>query len=97
MRKYYSDLVRHCTRFYFSKESAPSALTSRADYNNYISVANVLDKYSLEEKLILKQVYQSESTIRAVNAIRNEKWNTESIWYLIQKYEREVAMERGIL
>lgn len=98
MRKYYSDFVRHCTRHYFSTEDTPSILTSRGQYNNYISVSNVLSHYDPEKVIMIKYIYTSDSTAKAVSEIsRSRHINSEEIWYIIQTYEREVAIERGIL
>lgn len=98
MRKYYSDYVRHCARYYFSKELIPKPLEERVNYNNYISVANVLDRYSVEVFNMLKFIYTSEMIPRAVDKYASETgFKTEEIWYNIQRFERDVAVERGLL
>lgn len=98
MRKFYSDYVRHCTKFYFRSENTPSPLTSRVDYNNYASVSNVLAKYDKEVICMLRSVYTAEAVPRAVDEYAKlRKKKSEEVWYLIQKYEREVATERGLL
>lgn len=98
MRKYYSDFVRHCTRLYFDLEATPSPIVERVKYNNYIAVSNVLDKYDTETVLFLKQAYSSDNFTKIVQqiAIKNG-CKTEALWYTIQAYEKEVAIERGLL
>lgn len=98
MRKYYSDFVRHCTRLYFDLEVSPSPIVERAKYNNYIAVSNVLDHYDAETVLFLKQAYSSDNFTKTVQAIAVKKGcKTEALWYTIQAYEKEVAIERGLL
>ena len=98
MRKYYSDFVRHCTRMYFDIDSIPSPIVERVKYNNYSAVSNVLDKYDTATVMFIKQVYMSENITRTVQEIAVRKGcKTEALWYTIQGYEKEVAIERGLL
>lgn len=98
MRKYYSDFVRHCTKFFFSRDSIPNPLTEKVNYNNYISVSNVLDRYKTEVFNMIRFVYTSDAIPRAVDEYsRLNNVTREEMWYTVQKYEKEVAIERGLL
>ena len=98
MRKYYSDFVRHCTRFYFSRDLLPNPVTENVNYNNYVAVSNVLDRYQTEVFNMLRFVYTSESMPSAVNQYAKDNGcRTEEVWYNIQRYEKEVATERGLI
>lgn len=98
MKKYYSDYVRHCTRQYYNLQSAPSAINDRVTFNNYISVSNVLDKYTTADQVLLKSIYTSESMQKSVEQYAFKMGvKSEQIWYIIQTYEKLVAIERGLL
>lgn len=98
MRKYYSDFVRHCTRFYFSRTSVPNPTSDRVNYNNYISVSNVLDRYTSEAFNLIRRVYEAESMPKEVTAYaKDNRCTTEEVWYTVQRYEKEVAIERGLV
>lgn len=98
MRKHYSDYVRYCTRLYFNLESSPSPIVERVKYNNYISVSNVLDHYDTETILFLKQAYSSENLTKTITEVAVKKGcKPDALWFTIQNYEREVAIERGLL
>lgn len=99
MRKYYSDFVRHCARLYFSLDAIPSPLQDKIKYNNYIAVSNVLDRYETDTKLFLRLIYTSEENLpKNVERTAIKKGcKTEALWYIIQTFERDVAVERGLL
>ena len=98
MRKYYSDYVRHCTKLYFNLEATPSAISDRVVYNNYVSVSNVLDRYDTATINLIRFVYTSESIVKAVDEFAlKSKAKPETLWYIIQTYEKDVAIERGLL
>lgn len=97
MKKFYSEYVGHCARFYFSKADTPS-VNDRVNYNNFISVSNVLSKYDTERQNLLRFIYTSPSLIRAVHEYSATKnMNSEEVWYIIMNFEKEVAKERGLL
>ena len=97
MKKYYSEYVGHCARFYFSKSDTPS-VSDRVNYNNFISVSNVLSKYDTERQNMLRFIYTSPSVIRAVHEYSGSKGiPSEEVWYAISAFERDVATERGLL
>jgi hypothetical protein len=98
MKKYYSDYIRHCTRRYFDLASAPSVLSDRVEYNNYVSVSNVISKHEVAVQNLLRYVYTSETVQTGVNTYcKQQSRKAEEIWYIIQSYEKEVAIERGLL
>lgn len=99
MRKYYSDYVRHCARLYFNQEVMPSPLAERVRYNNYIAVSNVLDRYDTDTKLFLRLIYTSEENLPKIveRTAINKGCKTEALWYIIQTFEKDVAIERGLL
>ena len=98
MRKHYSDYVRHCTRLYFNTDTTPNPLNDKVKYNNYISVSNVLDRYDSKTACMLREVYTSEIIPKAVDKYATkEGCKSEEIWYMIQRYEKDVAVERGLL
>ena len=98
MKKYYSEYVGHCARFYFRTDRIHSPSESRVDYNNFISVSNVLDRYDAKICNLLRFVYTADKLLEAVSEY-SFKNNTsrEEVWYTIQKFEKEVAVERGLL
>lgn len=98
MKKFYSDYIRHCTKQYFNLASAPSAINDRVTYNNYVSVANVLERYDTQTTNLLRFVYTGESIQKAVDEYASRaRCKSEQIWYIVQTYEKEVAIERGLL
>lgn len=99
MRKYYSDYVRHCARLYFSIDAMPSPLQDKVRYNNYIAVSNVLDRYEKDTTLFLRLIYTSEENLpKMVERMAiNNGCKTEALWYIIQTFEKDVAIERGLL
>ena len=98
MRKYYSDYVKHCTRFYFKTEAMPSPINSKVDYNNYVSVSNVLDKYDKSTISMLRTIYAYEIFPKGVDEYSAKNGiDRDTIWNIIQKYEQDVARERGLL
>lgn len=98
MKKYYSDYVGHCARLYFNSDTMPSPVNNKVSYNNYIAVSNALDKYEKDQALVIRFVYTADSLPKAVNEICiNRGLKTEAVWYMIQAFERDVALERGLI
>lgn len=98
MRKYYSEFVKHCARFYFSAPAMPNSLSDRVNYNNYVSVSNVLAKYEKDAQNIIRQAYTTDYITKTVeNIAKQRSCTSESVWYIIQKFEKDVAIERGLL
>lgn len=99
MRKYYSDFVSHCARLYFNTDTIPSPLADKVKYNNFIAVSNVLDGYSTEDVVFLRRVYTSEDSLpkNVERTAINRGCKSEALWYIIQTFERDVAVERGLL
>ena len=98
MKKYYSEYIGHCARFYFRTERVPLPTENRVDYNNYISISNVLDRYDSSKINLLRFIYTADNIPAAVNEYCvGNRMNREEVWYTIQKFEKEVAIERGIL
>ena len=99
MRKYYSDFVRHCARLYFNTDAMPSPLQDKVRYNNYIAVSNVLDRYEKDTTLFLRLIYTSEENLPKIveRTAINKECKSEALWYIIQTFERDVAVERGLL
>lgn len=98
MRKFYSEYVKHCARFFFTRDFPPSSVENRVDYNNYVSVSNVLSRYDARFVNIVRLAYTSPTIQEAVNeySVKNN-CTREELWYIIQKFEKEVAIERGLL
>lgn len=98
MRKFYSDYVKHCTRFYFKAEALPSPINNKVDYNNYVSVSNVLDKYDKTTIALLRTVYSYDIFPKGVEEYATKHGiKSDAIWFIVQKYEKDVAIERGLL
>lgn len=99
MRKYYSDYIRHCTRLYFNSDAMPSPIAERVKYNNYIAVSNVLDRYDKDTTLFLRTIYTSEENLpkNVERTAISKGCKTEALWYIIQTFEKDVAIERGLL
>ena len=98
MKKYYSDFVGHCARHYFNTDTTPNPVTQKVDYNNYVAVSNVLDRYDKAIAQMIRYVYTAESIPKAVTEISTRKMcKPEVIWYTIQTFEKDVAIERGLL
>ncbi len=98
MKKYYSDYVGHCARFYFNTDTTPSPVEKKVEYNNYVAVSNVLDRYEKDVALMIRYAYTSESIPKAIGEISaRKKCKPEAVWYTIQTFEKDVATERGLL
>jgi len=97
MRKYYSDFVAHCTRYYFSTEVTPTP-QMRVEYNNYIAVANVLNGYDLPTQQTIRQLYTADCMSDEANKIAVKlSLKPQNIWYIVSQFERSVAKERGLI
>lgn len=98
MRKYYSDYIRHCTRFYFYIEKSPSEIKDKVSYNNYVAVSNILSDYPTATVNMLRTLYLADSMVQAVNEYSDlTKMPTQQIWHTVQNYEKQVAIERGLV
>lgn len=97
MKKFYSDYVGHCSRYYFSTDETPS-VNDRVNYNNFISVSNVLAKYDTAKENLIRFVYTSVTIMKGVQdyAFKNNLRN-EEVWYVVMNFEKDVATERGLL
>lgn len=97
MRKFYSDYVQHCMRFYV-RQPHPR-FRKDVDEQNWLACANALRDFSDDDQELLMLIYQDgDSLLDNVNKLavaRNIKANL--IWKLINDLERNVAERRGLV
>ena len=98
MKKYYSDYVTHCLRFY-SRHPKPNYFKTEVDRKDWQAVDTALKGFSDEEKDMLLTVYREGDTI-ADNVYQVAKRNhihQDRIWSMIENLEKRIAKRRGLL
>ena len=98
IKPYYSDYVRHAIRFY-ARYLKPDRFKNKVDQSNWYACHNVIKSYTDTEKDILVYVYGAYDTIGDnVYAMANKHHISQNlIWDLMKEFERQVAIERGLL
>ncbi len=96
-RRFYSDYVRHCMRFY-TRHEKPKFRTE-SDKLNWNACNKVYHTLSEEDQVIVYGIYRGADTladnIYALSVKRGI--SQDDIWDLVSRVEYQIAKERGIL
>lgn len=95
---YYTQYVRHAIRFY-SRYLHIKGFRNDVDRLNWQACHKAIQNYSEQEKDILVKVYGEVDTLgdNVFNVSKQYRINQDAIWSMMLKYEREVAVERGLV
>ena len=97
MKTFYSEYVQHCMRFY-ARHPRPK-FHSDADKQNWLACDSALKGFSFSEVDILITVYREGDTvpdnIYRISVERSIK--QDSIWKLVNEFERKVAKRRNLI
>lgn len=96
--KFYVDYVSHCARFY-SRHSKPEFFKTEANRKDWQAVDTALKAFTDEEKDILLTIYREGDTIpdNVYQLAKKKKVNQNSLWKVIDRFEKEVAKRRGLI
>lgn len=101
MRKYYTEYVRHCLRFYVTTMDIGTAphFNSEVDKNNWVACYQAVKNYSPENLEIIKEIYSPGDTIpdKIYNLAKNLGVSQTPISTMLDKLERDVAKKRGLI
>ncbi len=97
MRKYYSEYIRHCLKF-FVRHPKPKFKTT-ADKLNWEACESAFRKLTNEERELIVEIYQGGDTIpdNVYQLSKRRKLDQDYIWRLITSLEQTVAKRRGLL
>lgn len=98
MKKYYSDYVTHCLRFY-SRHPKPNYFKTEVDRKDWQAVDTAIKGFSEEEQDMLLTVYREGDTIadNIYQLSKKLRIHQDNIWSLVEKLEKKVAKRRGLL
>lgn len=97
MRKYYSEFVGHCVRFYV-RNLTIKYYRSKADELNYLAVKDCFEELSAEDKDIITECFIAKDFPAQVKEVAKRNALTESkVWEKIGDFEESVAKRRGII
>lgn len=94
---FYSDYVKHMMRFY-SRSMDISVFKSSIDKFNWRICQSTLDKYPSHRDMLL-DIYSGYGTLEEEVNKASLKYKVEKkrIWDLMKKFERDLAINRGLL
>lgn len=96
-RAFYSEYVNHCLRFY--TRCPKPKFKSNVDKHNWIACDNAFKGFSENDRELLAEIYREENSI-SDNVCRTAKSRgikQDYIWKTINKLERKVAKQRGLI
>lgn len=98
-RTYYTDYVRHALRFYARNSSHRPIFNTDVDKLNWLSCECILNKYPVETRKILIEIYGGHDTLPDEVYIACKKRNIEqnNIWDMMKTVEQKIARRRGLL
>lgn len=97
-RRYYSEYVSHCLRFY-SRNRDIRQFNTLVDENNWKACDTVFAEYSPEDREVLLSVYEGRDTLADEVYNASQKYHVEQnvIWDKLKKLERDIARARGLI
>lgn len=94
--KYYVPYVRHCVRYYLANRERP-AFDNPVSQSNWESVDKTLSQFETQERQILEDAYRDGLTDTAVYTVSDRyRIPHTMVWVLINQFEKEVAINRGL-
>lgn len=101
MRKYYTEYVRHCLRFYVMTLDVGSCpkFNTEPDKNNWVACHQAVTNTDPQTLEMIKEVYSQGDTIpdKVYQLSKEMRISQDSIWNIINKLERTVAKNRGLI
>ena len=97
MRKYYTEYVRHCLRFYTRHPQAK--FKTKADEANWKACESAMHKLTPVEQELVTDIYKAGDTIpdNIHQVSKARRLDQEYLWNLINTLEQLVAKRRGLL
>lgn len=97
-RRYYSEYVAHCLRFY-ARNQGVVEFHSSVDRANWIACHTVFAELFPEDREMLRSVYEGRDTLADEVYNVSKKYDVEQgiIWDKLKKLERDVARVRGLI
>lgn len=97
MRTRYTEYVRSAMRFY-SRYLTKTTFKNKVEQNNWEACHNVISRYPARDKDILVYIYGERDTLadNIYNISLKYKLNQDIIWLMVEEFEKEVAIERGL-
>lgn len=97
----YTFYVYHCARFYFKKPDVYQFYT-KADENNWKAVDIAIKNYTPYEQEMLKAIFVAFDPVGHIKDTVDEvaqQYNVSksSLFALVNRFSKEVAIERGLL
>lgn len=93
----YTPYVRHAMRFYARYQDI-TEFRSETDRANWEACHRAMQEYSPVSKEIFLYVYGERDTLEDNVYIASKKYELpqDSIWDLMRRFERSIAVERGL-
>lgn len=100
MKKYYSEYIRHCLRFYvMTLESVHKpSFVRESDKENWMACHSIMSHLPPEQVEKVKYLYRPGSALtdNIYMLSANEK-DRRSLWEMIENLEKSIAKRRGLL
>ncbi len=96
-RTHYSDYVQHCLRFYARYENPK--FRSEAEKHDWSACERAFEGFSEKDREGLLYIYREKDTFpdNIYQWSKSSGVPQETIWKLVDKLEREVAKQRGLM
>ncbi len=97
MKRFYSEYVNHCLRFY-ARHPHPK-FRSSADKENWKACEEAFKTFNDRDRSMLLRVYREGDTIpdNVYQTAKQEHIKQDVIWDLINQLEKKVAKRRGLI
>lgn len=101
VKRYYSEYIRHCLRFYVSTMNIGKTPRFRTDVdrNNWMACHSVVKNLDDTTRKIVCELYDRGDTLsyKVYNLAAETNTQQDDIWNLIANLERTIAKKRGLL
>lgn len=103
MKPYYSEFVRHCLRYYIKTleegKGGHPVFNSEAERENWSACYQVLNNFSEKDMDIVVYLYRPGDTIadKIYELSKSKGVSQDTIWSLVNRVERGIAKQRGLI
>jgi hypothetical protein len=101
VKRYYSEYVRHCLRFYVMTLNAGSSLEfkSQVDKANWSACHAVVSTLNPQDVEVVRELYGPGDTIpdKIYALSKAKRTSQDQLWNLVTYIEFKIAQERGLI
>lgn len=99
MKKYYTEYVYHCLRFYARYHDGANNFRSDVDRKNWVACDKVLSRLRDEDKKMVVMVFQSRDSIAdsVYETAKLYRIDQNHLWKILSEIESKIAKSRGLI